>query len=155
MKVRVKIQNFFYWTFILQFGLVCFKKMLCKFFLCWCHKYLWIKFFSFGEMNSALRHWANSLHEHNIVLRIWNVCFACQILTYGKKTKHCLLTTIRARPLKCNGLFIASFRKDKLSKNKIQWLDLAFICCSHWLDCHWWRLVAFTMKSLSNILSHI
>jgi hypothetical protein len=26
--------------------------------------------FSFGNMNSALRDWANSLHEHNIVLRI-------------------------------------------------------------------------------------
>jgi len=32
------------------------------------------QFFSFGDMNNALRHWANSLHEHYIVLRIWNLC---------------------------------------------------------------------------------
>jgi hypothetical protein len=98
--------------------------MLCKFFLCWCHKYLWIKFFAFGDMNSAQRHWTNSLHEHNIVLWIWNVCILhVKDWLMKKKTKHCSLTIIRARLLKCNGLFIESFRKHKLSKNKIQRLD--------------------------------
>jgi hypothetical protein len=93
--------------------------MLRKFFLCWCHKHLWINFFSFGNMNSALRHWANSLHEHNIVLRIWNMCILhVKDWPMKKKTKHCSLTTIQARPLKCNGLFIESFRRHKLSKNK-------------------------------------
>jgi hypothetical protein len=95
--------------------------MLCKFFLCWCHKYLWINFFSFGDMNRALRHLVNSFHEHNIVLRIWNVCILhVKNWPMGKKTKHYWLTTIQARPLKCNGLFIESFRRHKLSKNKIQ-----------------------------------
>ncbi len=131
--------------------------MLCKFFLCSCHKYLSINFFSFGDMNSALRHWANSLHEHNIVLRIWNMCILHVKDWPMEKKEENIVHWQQSEQghSKCNGLFIESFRRHKLWKNKIQWLNLAFICCSHWLDCHWWWLMVSTMKSLSNILSHV
>jgi len=49
-----------------------------------------------------------------------------------KKMRHCSLTTIRARSLKISSVMVFSLnllKDNKLSKNKIQRLDLAFVCC--------------------------
>ncbi len=100
--------------------------------LCWCHKYLWINFFSFGDMYNALRHWANSLHEHNIVLRIWNMCILhVENCPRQKKPKHYSLTTIQTRPLKISSVIVSSLNLlENIKSQRIKsndWTLLLFV----------------------------
>ncbi len=55
---------------ILQFGFICCWRMSLKFFLCSCHKYLLINFFSFGVVINIPSRLINSRHKHIITLRI-------------------------------------------------------------------------------------
>jgi hypothetical protein len=107
---------------ILQFGFVCCWKIWCKFFLYWCHKYLLINLFSFGDAKNAQGCWVNSLQEHIIIFRIWNVYFVCGRLHFGIKDQTRFIDNELSKALwnsKCNGLFIVFFKRCELSKNKI------------------------------------
>ncbi len=88
LESRVKVQHFLsqvFENFILQFGLICCWKMWCRFFLCWCHKHLLIKYFIFGDVNNALGPWINSLQRHYYLKDLNCVYFACQALPHGIK----------------------------------------------------------------------
>jgi hypothetical protein len=101
--------------------------MWCKFFLCWCHKHLLIKFFIFGDVNNALGPWVSSLQGHIIILRIWIVC-TLHVKGYPWERRpnvvHWRWAKQGPSKFKCNILFIKSFKGHKLSKNKVQLLDL-------------------------------
>ncbi len=72
VEAIVGMQHFFWVVkkIILQFGFICCWRMSWKFFLCSCHKYLLINFFSFGVVNNVPLHQINSRHKHIITLRI-------------------------------------------------------------------------------------
>ncbi len=104
MEVKAKIQQFFthaFKKFILEFGLVCWLRMLWKFLFCYCCKPLLTKFFSFGGVNNVQWHHVNSQLEIIIVSRILVVCILLiENYRIGKKTKPCSLMMSRAKLFK-------------------------------------------------------
>jgi hypothetical protein len=136
------MQNFLSWTFK-NIYIVIWSCMLLEdimqILLCWCHKYLWINFFSLGDMYNVLRHWANSLHEHNIVLRIWNMCILyVENCPRQKKPKHYSLTTIQKRPLKISSVIVSSL--NLLENNVKEWNPM-YPCFCLLLTLVWLPLV--------------
>jgi hypothetical protein len=83
--------------------------MSWKFFLCWCHKYLFIDSFSFGNMNNVPWRQVNSPQKPIITLRIWNMWnILVEDYLLGKKAKHYSLTMSWARPFKIPNAMVFS-----------------------------------------------
>ncbi len=77
--------------------------------------------------------------------------FACWGLHYGIENQTLIIDDEPSKALqnsKCNVLFIESLRGYKLSKNKVQWLDLASYLWPSWLHCCRWGRLASIMKSV-------
>jgi hypothetical protein len=60
------------------------------------------------------------------------VHFACRGLPYGDKNQTLFINDESSKALqnpKWSGLFLKPFKGHELSKNKVQWLNLAFLLC--------------------------
>jgi len=69
-----------------------------------------------------------SLRSHNYLKDFKRMYYAYPGLPYGKEDQTLLINdepTKAFQNLKWSGFFLKSFRGQMLSKNKVQWLDLA------------------------------
>jgi hypothetical protein len=75
-----------------------------------------------------------SLGSHNYLKDLKCVYYTCHGKDYGKEDQTLLINDEpnMLQNLKWIGLFLESFRGQMLSKNKVQWLDLHFICGHPW-----------------------
>ncbi len=103
-----------------------------------------INLFLFGDVNNTPSPWINSMYYFPKDLN--HVQFECQRLFCGIEDQTLFINHEPNKAFqssKYSDLFIESSRSHKLSKNKVQWLDLA--------SCLWPTLVRLPLLRIINV----